>query len=425
MMNPQLDLFSTRVYQNELFGAEYIIVRPFNNLDNGPIDFLVRESKEYFDLSETMLSLKVKVVNADGSAIVKTSDEKDNVALINNAMHSVFSDVQIMINGKPVEGVADGMYPYRAYIANLFKFSKEAQVQQLFSEGFVRDDHTSMDTVSNAAFRVRKAWTADGVSKRFFGKLNCSMFQQERLLVPGVDFLLRLERAKDAFAIFNANPLIKPKVVIQEATLHLLALKTNPAIMQFHAVQLARGIPAIYEFNRVEIDTIPIREKTTSEVKEDLFHGRVPKYLVMAMVSNSAFHGDYTLNPFNFKHYGVKSLLLTRDAENIPYERFEPDFKTGNCLREFMSLYQSNDVMGKNAILPITYDEFKSGYTTFQWNLTDNRMGVNAGPNQRGNIKLDITFADPTSEAMVVVLYGIFESTVQVFANDQVIVDGV
>src|SRR3981189_2808886 len=109
MMNPQLDLFSTRVYQNELLGSEYIIVRPFNNLDNGPIDFLVRESKEYFNLSETMLTLKVKVVNADGSAIAKTSDEKGNVALINNAMHSVFSDVQVMFNGKPVEGVANGM----------------------------------------------------------------------------------------------------------------------------------------------------------------------------------------------------------------------------------------------------------------------------------------------------------------------------
>ena len=105
--------------------------------------------------------------------------------------------------------------------------------------------------------------------------------------------------------------------------------------------------------------------------------------------------------------------------------RFEPDFKTGNCLREFMSLYQSNDLLGKNAILSISYDEFKSGYTHFQWNLTDNRRGVNAGPNQRGNIKLDITFADQTPEALVVVLYGIFESTVQVFGNDQVIVDGV
>ena len=424
-MNPQLDLFSTRVYQNELFGAEYITVRPFNNLDNGPIDFIVKESKEYFDLSESVLSLKLKVVNADGSAIASLIDGKDNVARVNNAMHSVFSDVQVMINGKPVEGVADSMYPFRAYIANLFKYSKEAQTQQLFSEGFVRDDHASMDAVANAGFVARKAWTAAGASKQFFGKLNCGMFQQERLLVPGVDFQLRLERAKDAFAIFNANNLLKPKVVIQEATLHLLTLKVNPTVLQHHALALARGLPAIYEFNKVEIDTIPIRDKSTGEVKEDLFHGRVPKYLIMFMVSNSAFHGDYALNPYNFKHYGVKSLLLTRDAENIPYERFEPDFKTGNCLREFMSLYQSNDLLGKNAILPISYDEFKSGYTHFQWNLTDNRRGVNAGPNQRGNIKLDIKFADPTTEAMVVVLCGIFESTVQVFANDQVIVDGV
>ena len=104
LMNPQLDLFSTRSYQNELFGAEYITVRAYNPLDNGPIDFIVKESKEYFDLSASVLSLKLKVVNADGSAIATVEDGKDNVALVNNAMHSVFSDAQVMINGKPVEG---------------------------------------------------------------------------------------------------------------------------------------------------------------------------------------------------------------------------------------------------------------------------------------------------------------------------------
>ena len=90
-----------------------------------------------------------------------------------------------------------------------------------------------------------------------------------------------------------------------------------------------------------------------------------------------------------------------------------------------MSLYQSNAMLGKNAILPISYDEFKSGYTTFQWNLSDDRKGVNAGPNQTGNLKIDLVFDGQTTEALVVVLYGIFESTVQVYANDQVIVDGV
>ena len=103
-MNPQLDLFSTRTYQNELFGVEYITVRAYNPLDNGPIDFMAKESKEYFDLGETVLTLKRKVVNADGSAIATVEDGKDNVAHVSNAMHSMFSDAQVVINGKPVEG---------------------------------------------------------------------------------------------------------------------------------------------------------------------------------------------------------------------------------------------------------------------------------------------------------------------------------
>ena len=422
-MNPQLNIFSTRVYQNDLFGSEYITVLPFNNLDNGPIDFQVRESRDYYDLSETILSLKVKLLNADGSPIESSSDGSDNVALVTNAMHSIFSDAQVKINGKSIEGVADGMYPYKSYMTSLFKFSKETQTEQLFSEGFLRDDYTDMDTVNNKAFIARKAWTIDGASKTFFGKLSCSIFQTNKLLIPGVDFLLRLERAKSTFSIFCANKLLKPKIVIQEARLHMLAMKTNPNIMEYHTDLLSRGIPAIYEFNKVEIETISIRELTTSHFKEDLFHGRVPNFLIMGMVSSRAFNGNYSLNPFNFKHYNIKSLLLTRDAENIPFERFEPDFTTGNCLREFMSLYQSNDLLGKNVVLPINYEEFKSGFTCFQWNLSDNRRGMNAGPNQRGNVKLEMAFAEPTSEALVVVLYGMFESTVQIFGNDVVIVD--
>jgi hypothetical protein len=340
-------------------------------------------------------------------------------------MHSVFSDVQVIINGKNTEGVADGMYPYKSYIKNLFEYSKDAQVQQVFSEGFVRDDHANMDTVANAAFVTRKAWTAAGVVKQFFGKLNCGMFRQNRLLIPGVNLEVKLERARDAFAIFNTNATLKPKIVIEQATLNLLAVKVNPAILQEHGLILARGLPAIYEFNKVQIATIPIKEGTTEDMKDDLFHGRIPNYLVMFMVSNAAFHGDYTLNPFNFKHYKMKSLLLTRDSENIPYERFQPDFATGACLREFMSLYQSNELLGKNAVLPITFDEFKSGYTHFQWNLSDDRQGVNAGPNQKGDLKIDIAFAEKTPEPLVMVLYGIFESTIQVFGDDRVIVDGV
>ena len=103
-MNPQLDLFSLPTYQNELFGAEFISVRPFNAIGNGPIDFFVKDSKEYIDLNETVLAVKVRVVNADGTAIAAATDGKDNVAIVNNAMHSIWSDIQVYLNQKRIEG---------------------------------------------------------------------------------------------------------------------------------------------------------------------------------------------------------------------------------------------------------------------------------------------------------------------------------
>ena len=128
MLNPHLNIFSTRQYQNEVFGSEYMTVRPFSIIGEGPIDFYVKDNKEYIDLKEIVLSLKLRVVNSDGKPIPVSSDGKDNVALVNNAMHSVFSDVQVSLNGRRVDG-GDGYYGYRSMMGTVFRFSTEVQKQ--------------------------------------------------------------------------------------------------------------------------------------------------------------------------------------------------------------------------------------------------------------------------------------------------------
>src|SRR5712664_1563772 len=156
-----LNIFSPPTYQNEVFGSEYITVRPDIAIsDTGPIDFILRDNKEYLDLSETTLSLEVKVVNADGSAIVPATD-KDDVALINNAMHSIFSDVSVYLNGKQVDG-GDDLYHLKAYMSTVFKFSDKAEQGQLFASGLIKDDGYNMDSAKNSAFLKRKLWTANG-----------------------------------------------------------------------------------------------------------------------------------------------------------------------------------------------------------------------------------------------------------------------
>ena len=49
---------------------------------------------------------------------------------------------------------------------------------------------------------------------------------------------------------------------------------------------------------------------------------------------------------------------------------------------------------------------------------------MNSAPYQNGDVSID-TFSEPTPETVIMVFYAIFESQIQVFSNDRVIVDGV
>ena len=270
----------------------------------------------------------------------------------------------------------------------------------------------------------RKAWTAASATKEFYGKLKSPFLAQAKFLPPGVDISIKLDRAKDSFALFSTVPGLKPKVEIVHATLDIVTAKVNPNIMQHHMTQLARNIPAVYEIHPLDIQIIPLKINALGGVKDNIFYGRVPKYMIMAMVPTAAFYGDCSTNPFNFKHYNIKLLQLTRDGEPVPYEPFKPNFATGNCLREYMSLYQSNNLLGKNTVLPISFEEFKTGYTHFQWNLSDDGRGVNASPNQTANIRLAFEFDPKLPEAVSIIVFGHMEKLITVSGNDEVQVDG-
>lgn len=419
-----LNLFAPPTYQNELFGSEYITIRPDATIgDSGPIDFIIKGNKEYLDLRETTLNLEVKVVNADGTNILPAVD-KDDVAIINNAMHSMFSDVSLYLNDKLVDG-GDDLYHLKAYMSTVFKYSEKAQKNQLFSIGFIKDDPYSMDSVKASAFLKRKVWTQNGTIKQFYGKLQGSIFEQERAIPPGVDVRIKFERAKDSLALLSTIPSGKPRIEIVKATLNVLQVKVHPSILQEQMTRLAHNTPMIYPVNRVEMHIESLKEKTIGDVKDNLFHGKVPKYIVMAMTSTAAFYGDYTKNPFNFKHYNMESLHLTRDGENIMFEKMEFSFKNEKVLKEYMSLYQSNNMLGKNASLPITFEEFQHGYTHFQWNLSDDRQGKNASPAQTANLCLTFKFEQPTPEPITMIFYGIVDGSVLIYGDQSVVVDGI
>ena len=73
----------------------------------------------YLDLNESSLHLRVKITNADGTKI-----EANRAGPVNLIQHSLFNQMSVEFNGKPVNE-PNHLYAYRAYLSTLINYSKE------------------------------------------------------------------------------------------------------------------------------------------------------------------------------------------------------------------------------------------------------------------------------------------------------------
>ena len=93
----ELDLFTVPPTQNCITDSHVVEHQPTASLDSGgPIEFFIPGSgDDYMDLANTMLHVQVKVTRANGNNI----DAGEPVGPVNNWLHSLFSQVDLSLNG--------------------------------------------------------------------------------------------------------------------------------------------------------------------------------------------------------------------------------------------------------------------------------------------------------------------------------------
>ncbi len=103
-------------------------------------------------------------------------------------------------------------------------------------------------------------------------------------------------------------------------------------------------------------------QNDTTITKDSLFQGRVPKMLFFVQLSNAAFSGDYTKNPYNFRHYQTSSAILYLGSKMIPTAPWQLDPDNDLYMKAYLSLMTTLNCVGNN-IGPstITRDAWKNG----------------------------------------------------------------
>jgi len=143
----ELDLFTVQPTQTSIGEACVVEYQPVSSFQNrAPLDFDVPGSGEhYVDLANIQLYIRAKITHNDGTDLAADVA----VAPVNLSLHSIFSQVDVSLNGTLISS-STSTYPYRAMLETLLTYGEDAKKSQLSAELFYKDDAGEMDTTITA-----------------------------------------------------------------------------------------------------------------------------------------------------------------------------------------------------------------------------------------------------------------------------------
>ena len=417
-----LDLFSVPPTQTSVEEGHYVEIYPLASLAVGaPLEFGISGAgSEYIDFSNTFLHVKVKVTKGDGTNL----DVDTPVAPVMNFMHSLFSQVDISLNGALVTS-SQNTYPYRSLIETLLSHSPAAQESFLSSALFHRDTaghNAATRGTDNEGLEARRVRAAESKVVDMYGKLHTDLGGCNRYIPTGVDIKVRLVPSKATFHLISHGAAVF-KTVITHASLFLRRVKVNPAVYLAHEKALSRGT-AKFPLKRAIIKAFSVAAGQQSQVIDNIYQTQLPTQLVIGIVKSSAFLGNKNENPFYFEHHGLNFLSVTVDGKQTPSKPYTPDYESGEYVRSYWSQCLATGQVQSNSGVGITYDDFARGYALYAFDLSPSILdGNQVELLKSGSLRLELKFAAALQHPVHVIVYGLLDSMLEIDKSRQVISD--
>ena len=469
----EVDLFSVPPTQLSLEKGRWIDYRPLSSVENpdSTITFLIAGTDEYLDLSKTILYVEGKIMNNDGTSKLSGGGQT-SVAPVNNFLHSLFKQIDVYLNGKQVTP-AMGTYPYRSYIETLLNYDVSAKKSQLSSALYFKDTAGEMDELGalpliktaniktyddsggsatdesvtitipgtgNQGFAKRHKFIENGNQFVLSGPIFSDMFMSDRLLLNMLNLKVVLNRSPNAFCLMdrnNDNSMINPKVKLTDVVLRIRKVKVDPAINDATETML-KQTPALYPIQRVECKVLTIPNSLPGVRQDNIFSGVIPKSFVFGLVDVDASNGSYGKNPYNFAHFGVHTVTLTVNGEEIPFKQLTLKYPANgdgkvdpatddevDFIQAYNTLFSGTGKIYANTGLDITREEYAGGYALYAFDLTPDMCNTTDYFNavQRGSLSVAITFEKAPTAPIAMVCYGDFENVIRIDSERNVIYD--
>ena len=405
----ELSLFDDIPPQVVIESANFIDVSPQTSISESQstMEFMVYGSEsEYLDLNDTFLYVALRVNTSDG----KTLADASAVCPANFLLNALFDDITLSLNDTIIEG-GNHLYPYKATIESIFGFNKETRNLQLRAMGYHKDIDSRRESIAKSKYC------------ELAGALRLDFFNQPKYLLPGVNVKLVFHRSRDLFPFSDGTG--SPKINLKAAKLYVRRVRASPSVLKGHELGLVEK-NVKYDYTRSQVVTYTIASGSHSHFRDNVFSSLLlPKFVIVGMVKSASFNGDAAASdPFEFSHFNVQSVGLFRDGQPLPFrELYQPNFRDGICICDYMkSIVHNTQHMNTNLNNGISFDDFASGkYCFFTFNLTPDFDMNQCQLPRDGNLRLEIKFRQALAHPINVLVYGTFDTQIQITRDREVI----
>ena len=139
----------------------------------------------------------------------------------------MFNQVDVILGGKLISS-AINTNAHCSILQVLLNYDKEAAESQLDCGLFCKDTagqleelDISADPVWNTGLETRSEWTKTSKIVELQGRIHSDLFNQEKLILNGVDLMVKLHHHKPEFCLLSADTAPAYKITIVDARLYV------------------------------------------------------------------------------------------------------------------------------------------------------------------------------------------------------------
>ncbi|KAL3114413.1 hypothetical protein niasHT_017277 [Heterodera trifolii] len=370
-----------------------------------PYLFRLYSDNLWTDLSRIYLYLELSIEKPGANdKWVAIEDTDTSVSAIQGIGQTFVQQLKVTVGNTEVYD-SGNLYPFKAYITNELSFPMTQQ---------------TMGSKSVVKFlRVEKMHNSSPVSTLIWET------RSFLYLLNNLDLLFTIYKAKDVFLLqtLKANDSTKYRLTVHDVKIYAKMVEVQPSLNMSLYKTLEKQ-PATYAVRKTEIKSSFI-SVGRYEFEYNVFSATIPRRVIIALVGNSAFHGDYKLSPFMFEPFDLREISVHAGGIVYPAVPYKLNFSNDHFVTAFVDMYEALGMANSERSFDISMAQFKKGWSFFVIPLTstlDDSCGFELLRSGSTNVRETFNSPIPLGGVEMIVL-GEFDQMIMVDYNRHIVTD--